>query len=975
MTARLLAALGLLGLLLPLYVSAETTHVVVSQLQVLGDKADDEFVELYNPTANETTLDGWSLQYKSAGVSKILKKNFPSDASIAPRSYYLVTNSGGTVASGDMAHSSFSMAADGGTVLLVNSTTLLADLGASTVVDKVGYGTATVAEGNSAPTPPTKQAIERKPGGTSGNATDRDNNAADFFVVASHPRSKSAQAAPETSTGQTTPALETTTPATTPPAATTSSTTTAPATIDSTTLVSPTPSSTAQNVLPAPAAGTIVLNEIVADPSEGNEWIELYSASAIPIALDGATLEDAQGTIATLLGSIGGENYFLVVQIPATRLNNSGDAVVLKWKDGTVLNRMTYGDENDGTLSDNAPTAGKRTSLVRIPDGTHSGNDAIDWKVTATPTRGTTNRITTPSTGSTPAAASRTETGGMMQVPIGAVRINEWVADPPDNGSEWVELINTAQEPVSLAGWVLEEGGGEQTKLSGVLGTSEFDRYLVLNNPKGALNNSGDRLHVRDPSKRFIDDVAYGAWANTASANAPVAQDPFSVARILESYTGRSAKDFAVTSSPTPNAANRFTTVAASAPTMSALATANASTTTAATSAPSVSLSAVNLPPTVFLDAADEAVVGELAIFDASESIDPEGRPLIFTWEVEGALAKTTAAARLEHRFRSVGRFLVALTVSDGTHKTKLRHRIRVVKAESEEAVTKRQEADARGHSERTENEPRNLVAKTKVKKIFAPKNLVTLTGVVTAPFGIIGSRKFVVEPIGIINVSRGTVPELEVGTRVRVVGRAGNETSETAFYLNSSADIAITGKGGPAPSPEPTAMADLDEASVGHVVKITGEVEAVRGKQVTISEDGEQLALVLPAATKLSGSLFVEGDAITATGILRKTSAGFALVPRQPEDVQWLSRAPAESSANQPQQASGLTTSLVTAALAATLYGLWRLVSARKPGLITFPELEEPKMLTERPRPLLLDGTLLEEKGNDAEAPRSLRG
>ncbi|OGL88616.1 hypothetical protein A3I42_01970 [Candidatus Uhrbacteria bacterium RIFCSPLOWO2_02_FULL_49_11] len=50
---------ALLFLLSP--ASAGASHVVINEIKVGGEKATDEFIELYNPTDAEVNLAGWRL--------------------------------------------------------------------------------------------------------------------------------------------------------------------------------------------------------------------------------------------------------------------------------------------------------------------------------------------------------------------------------------------------------------------------------------------------------------------------------------------------------------------------------------------------------------------------------------------------------------------------------------------------------------------------------------------------------------------------------------------------------------------------------------------------------------------------------------------------------------------------------------------------------------------------------------------------
>ncbi len=110
------------------YVFAEENiaeHMVISEIQIAGQNASDEFVELYNPTDAPIDISAWSLQYKSATGSTFYKKNFPDGAIIPAGGFFLATQKeySGAVEP-DLIHSSFSLASSGNIFLVSSHDTL-----------------------------------------------------------------------------------------------------------------------------------------------------------------------------------------------------------------------------------------------------------------------------------------------------------------------------------------------------------------------------------------------------------------------------------------------------------------------------------------------------------------------------------------------------------------------------------------------------------------------------------------------------------------------------------------------------------------------------------------------------------------------------------------------------------------------------------------------------------------------------------
>ncbi|MCC6645083.1 MAG: lamin tail domain-containing protein [Polyangiaceae bacterium] len=94
--------------------ASATDHLVVNEVATTGASADDEYVELFNPTSKSVSLDGWELKY--AGMSGNPQSTWKggSGDSISAGGYFVVAGSkfGGS-SDGTL---SFAMGKDGGGV-------------------------------------------------------------------------------------------------------------------------------------------------------------------------------------------------------------------------------------------------------------------------------------------------------------------------------------------------------------------------------------------------------------------------------------------------------------------------------------------------------------------------------------------------------------------------------------------------------------------------------------------------------------------------------------------------------------------------------------------------------------------------------------------------------------------------------------------------------------------------------------------
>jgi cysteine-rich repeat protein len=183
-------------------------HVVISEVAVAGPAgANDEYVELYNPTDQDIDITNWKLQYKPGSGS-----TYSNSVTIAPpttggtvkiraRGYFLLSQTGYVRGAGEPAADktySFSLSGQtGGGHVRIGPNSLTAAVDDVATVDKFGYGGADSPEGSAAPNPPAAgRSYERKAGPDStaasmgsggadelkGNGQDTNNNFEDFVI-------------------------------------------------------------------------------------------------------------------------------------------------------------------------------------------------------------------------------------------------------------------------------------------------------------------------------------------------------------------------------------------------------------------------------------------------------------------------------------------------------------------------------------------------------------------------------------------------------------------------------------------------------------------------------------------------------------------------------------------------------------------------------------------------------------------------
>lgn len=167
----------------------QAQHVVISEIQTGGTTATDEFVELYNPTNSDVDLSDWQLNRKTSGGTESTLVGTLS-GTIKSHGYFLIAHPdySGSVAA-DLNYSEDNSLSSDNTILLYS------DQG-TTLIDKVGFGSAVDFEGTSETNPSNGTSRERIANSDStslsmsiggedefmGNGEDSDNNASDFVL-------------------------------------------------------------------------------------------------------------------------------------------------------------------------------------------------------------------------------------------------------------------------------------------------------------------------------------------------------------------------------------------------------------------------------------------------------------------------------------------------------------------------------------------------------------------------------------------------------------------------------------------------------------------------------------------------------------------------------------------------------------------------------------------------------------------------
>ncbi len=344
-------------------------HLLISQVQISGDKASYDFVEFFNPTNNAINLKNYKLikRTKDNATEYLIKSwSREKDMFMPAGSYFLwANNEYEKYASAYLfidSVTSSNISINNGVDLRKNDT--------NETVDSLTWGESQ--NSNVFPVnPEPNQGLERKNKGSYPNAIDTNNDANDFILVASHPRnSQSAYAAVE----------EVISPVT--------------ATVTGEITVVPTITTAGEQSIVQPAANegvkisitptatpslitypqNVRINEFLPDPEgrdDEGEWIEVFNNSGQAVNLNGWQLDDETGK---------GSNSY---KIPETVIKPLG-YVVFPYKQTKITLNNDMGEINlivpNGQLR-------QKVAYVKAPTGESYNyfNDGWRWCKITTP--------------------------------------------------------------------------------------------------------------------------------------------------------------------------------------------------------------------------------------------------------------------------------------------------------------------------------------------------------------------------------------------------------------------------------------------------------------------------------------------------------------------------------------------------------------------------------------------------------------
>ena len=568
--------------------------------------------------------------------------------------------------------------------------------------------------------------------------------------------------------------------------------------------------------------GLVVINELVSMPNaDEKEWVELYNNCEWPVKLDGWQLTDGNGTATKLSGSL---EKFLIIEAPKGQLNNAGDLISLEDNSGQLIDQILYGHWEDETGAP-APTTGQ--SLARNQDGLDT-NQINDFALTDKPTKSQANIINL--AGAQPSGKTLSASSSQSAIILTEIMPDPLGSDDQDepNGFEFIEIFNQSDKTVNLQGWRLVVG--EQNPYTFGSAVLEPKNYLALKRTRTNLKLNNDKETI----KLFEPDALNAAQT-------------LSYRSALEnlSYNYSSAtKQWAWSLTKTPGRANVITPP--------------------------------NQAPRAVIDAPDNFPLGQTIIFDGSDSFDPEGVDLAYTWEFSDGF---TSHSQSVEKILSDKDLSVKLTVSDGALSDS-----QTIKLKNNEIKT--------AAASSTPTQAKVLANKTNTAN---QNGKLKLNAIAVVEPGLFGSQYFYAIPldeadraadaaIQIYN-SKKDFPQIKQGDYFEVQGELYNIANDERLKIASAKDITILDHGYLIVEKRLESK-ELKAELHNQIITVSGKITEKKSNGFFLDDGGGEIWIELKTGTKLSAKHFIVGNRYQITGLLRQETSGLKLWPRSDKDI-----------------------------------------------------------------------------------------
>ncbi|MBP6859797.1 MAG: lamin tail domain-containing protein [Candidatus Magasanikbacteria bacterium] len=579
------------------------------------------------------------------------------------------------------------------------------------------------------------------------------------------------------------------------------------------------------------------LNEIVSDPEDGNEWVELFNSSGLSVDIGGAMVCDSRNTTSTckkITGAVGPYGWLQIDLQSKSFLNNSGDSVILKDVRGVVIDRIDYNDE----LS---PDEGQ--SLARIVDGLDTDNEA-DWLVTNKISPGAANVIVVEETVSSDSSFSQKVVSSTVKTIKKTPAIFVWNIIAPSSADINETITLNAEDVADPRGgqlhffWTLENGQqvvGPEIKTSfATSGTHTVSLFVTSTSGYGE-------------NKKIEISVGSGLAQNA----------DIIISEILPNPEGDDSAEFI-------ELKNNSATV-------------------------------VNLAGW-FLKVGDKKYT-----FVDNTIIAPNGTLVFYKAATKISLVNTVGKVELFNKDKTLVDLVKYEKPLSGKSFALVRGEWRWVKPNPGKILTLESEsllAEEKNSNTNQKTATKSvgaLVINIGDVRSAVKGQPVKIKGIVSVVPNIFGSQFFYInnDNAGVqIYQSKKDFPPLGVGDLVEVSGTVSEVSGIKRVNIKNSQSVDILSLGNVVPKTE-VSLSGLEDSNAGALVQVEGEITELKSSFMFVDNGEAEIKVTFKKNAQINKQNLKEGERVWVVGILEKTASEWQLWPRSNDDVQVIDVAP----------------------------------------------------------------------------------
>jgi len=163
---------------------------------------------------------------------------------------------------------------------------------------------------------------------------------------------------------------------------------------------------------------------------------------------------------------------------------------------------------------------------------------------------------------------------------------------------------------------------------------------------------------------------------------------------------------------------------------------------------------------------------------------------------------------------------------------------------------------------------------------------LIKVTGIVSAPPGIFSDKAFYISGSGIqIYSYEAKFPKLNIGDKIEIVGRISEVGGERRILLDKTEDIKIVGRDNPA-NPKIISTGNIGESNEGYLATVEGKMTQMKNDVFFMDDGSGEIKVYIKPQTGILKPNIKRGDWLAVTGEISQTSAGYRLLPRFQSDI-----------------------------------------------------------------------------------------